>query len=111
MINFLTLILKDNLFIYIKIIYNIFINIFNCINNIKNIYIYSRNYISKINFIFIKKIILCKFKGKINFFFIKKKNIIAGFKIFINDFVIDYSLLNIFKKIKLLSYNGFKNVF
>ncbi len=111
MINFLILILKDNLLNYFKYIYVNIIKIYNYINNIKYIYIYSNNYISNYNFFFIKKFILYKFRGNINFFFIKKKKILAGFKILINDFVIDCSLLNVFKKIKLLSYNGFKNVF
>ncbi len=111
MINFLNIILKDSLFFYIKLIYKSFIKIYNLKNNIINVYIYSRNYINNKNLNLIKKFIKFKFKNNLNFIFIKSNNILAGFKIYINDFVIDYSLFNIFKKINFISYKEFKNVF
>ncbi len=109
--SFLYILIKDNLLKYIKLIHKYFIKIYEFKKNIINVFIYFRNLINKKNLFLIKNFIKNRFNKNLKFYLIKKKNIISGFKININDFVIDNSLLNILKKIKLLNYKECKNVF
>ncbi len=98
--SFLKNILYENMLKNINLIYHKFIE--NYIKNKKiiNVIIYSANNINLYNMNLIKKIILSKFYNKKIYFFLKKdKNIIAGFKIYINDLIIDASLIKEIKKI------------
>ncbi len=109
--NFFYIIIQDNLINYINLIYKNFIIIYEYKKNIKNIFIYYRNILNNNNIFLIKKIIKNNIKGNLNFIFVKNKFLIAGFKIKINNFVIDSSILNILNKLKLLNYKEHKNVF
>ncbi len=109
--NFFYIIIKDNLIYDINLIYKNFIIIYEFKKNIKNIFIYYKHIFNNKNLFLIRQIIKNKVNGKLNFFLIKDKFLIAGFKIKVNNFVIDCSILNILNKIKLLNYKEYKNVF
>ncbi len=101
--NFLKIILKNNILYYIKLIYFYFIKLYKKKYNILNIIIYSSYNINYKNIKLIKKIIRNSFiYKKIKFFFKLNKNLIAGFKIYINDYIIDSSLIKNIKKINFI---------
>ncbi len=111
--DFFYILIEDNIFININIIYKYFIEIYKINNNMFDIVIYIRNKINKYNYFLIKKFIENKInisKNKIfNYIFIRNKNIISGFKIYVNDFVMDSSILNILYKIKFLKHKEYNN--
>lgn len=99
----LKILLKDKMLYNIKFIYFYLIKIYQKKYNILNVIVYISYNINYENINLIKKNIINKFiNKKINFFFKKNKNIIAGFKIYINDYVIDCSLLRNIKKINFI---------
>ncbi len=100
---FIKNILYENMWIYVNLIYLKFIEIYKNKKNLLYVIIYSSNNINKYNLYKIKKKIKIKFNNKKIYFFLKKNiNIIAGFKIYINDFIIDASLINYIKKINFI---------
>ncbi len=98
--NFIKAIFDDNMFLNINYIYFNLIEIYKKNKNILYVNVFTRN--NNLNILNIKKIkIIIKnyFINKRLFFLFKKDaNIIAGFKIYINNLVFDASILNIIKK-------------
>ncbi len=101
--SFLNIVIQDNVFNFINLVYKYFIKLVKLRKSSNSIIIYYSNKFNKKNIILIKNFIKKKFslyKYK-HYYFKYNKNIIAGFKVKINDFIIDNSLLNILNKIKL----------
>ncbi len=98
--KFINIILYKKKFIYIKYIYFSFIKLYKYYKNILNIIVYTKYNINKKNLFLINKFLKNNFKNKNYILKFRKNNkIIAGFKLNINDFVIDGSLINKIKNI------------
>ncbi len=96
------IILEDNMFFYVNFILTSFVNFMFINKKFLFIKVISKNKISKVNTKLIKKFFIKRYyKYRLCFFFKRCKKLIAGFKVYINDLVYDFSILNIIDKIKL----------
>ncbi len=94
MINFIKIIFKDNMFLNFNLIYFFFVKIYEKKHNIISVVILTKYILNKRNIKYLKYKIKKRYCEEIFFSFKKEKKIISGFKIYINDFVLDESLLN-----------------
>ncbi len=101
---FIYILFEDNMFIYIKLIYSYFIKLYDHYFHKQKIYIYSAHKLPYKYYIFLQQW-LCKQKHfkYVSFIYYKQKNLLAGFKIKINDLILDTSFSNQLNK--LLSYS------
>ncbi len=114
--NFIKIIFDDDMFLNIKYIYYYLMEIYKLHKNILYINVITKK--NNLNFKNNKKIkrIIKKYFSKKRLFFLFKKdeNIIAGFKIYVNNLVFDGSIFNIIKKnnfyINTINLKEWKNV-
>ncbi len=101
---FIFILFEDKMFMYIKLIYVYFIRLYNNYFNKQKIYIYSAHKLPYRYYMFLQEW-LCKQKHfrYVSFIYYKQKTLLAGFKIKINDLILDASFLNQLNQ--LLSYS------